>query len=202
MTRDLDVLEELWAGKVERVKTQLVGPWTLAAEIEMQNGHRMITDPGALRDITEALAGAVEGHRRDVEKRIAPAVLQLDEPQLDRIVAGTLTGTTEYEDIPAYPEPYERLAPFEALINAPLLIDAPWQTTPPTYNLDKLAALLDSGARVVLPMMPRRDFLRLFDQLQLDPAECAIDVYAAPGETLTQTAANYRAAREMAEGMG
>ncbi|QYH19861.1 methionine synthase [Corynebacterium aquatimens] len=203
LERDLDILEELWAGKTTQVKTQLVGPWTLAAEIEMANGHRMITDPGALRDITEALVEAVAAHRRSVEKRLAPTVLQLDEPRLADIMRGTLPGTTEFETIPAFPEPEERLAPFEALLNAPLLIDVPWQTAkhPDNQHLDQLARLLDRGSRVAFPAMPRATFLRLFDELQLDPAECALDVYATAGTTLAETATSYRAAREMAEGI-
>ncbi|MCP1387290.1 methionine synthase [Corynebacterium sp. TA-R-1] len=200
LDRDLDILEELWARKVDRVKVQLTGPWTLASEIEMANGHRMITDPGALRDITEALLEAAGAHKSDVGKRIAPAVLQLDEPRLADVMAGSLPGTSKFETIRAYPEPEERLAPFEALINAPVLIDAAWQTAK-NPDKDQLAGLLDRGSRVALPVMPRQEFLRLFDELQLDPAECAIDVYASAGASLNETAANYRAAREMAEGI-
>ena len=62
--RDLDLLEELWAGKLAELKVQLVGPWTLAAQLEMANGHRMITDRGATREIAEALVYAAGEHRR------------------------------------------------------------------------------------------------------------------------------------------
>lgn len=207
MARDLDTLEELWAGKAERVKVQLTGPWTLAAEIEMPNGHRMITDPGALRDITDALGEAVVRHRGEVEKRIAPTVLQLDEPRLADIAAGTLAGVTRYEEIAAVPEPWERLAPFgEFLLHAPLLVDAPWQTADLTTltapaDRDRVARLLDSGARLAVAPVEPAWLWRYFDELQLDPAAVRLDVWAKPGATLLEAAANYRGAREMAEGL-
>ncbi len=204
MARDLDQLEELWHGKVDRVKVQLVGPWTLAAEIEMPNGHRAITDPGALRDITEALLEAVVDHRADVERRFGASVLQLDEPRLADVMSGTLTGTTEFETIPAVPEPWERLSRFgEFLLNATVLLDeSPWSTVDPTHTAkDELAAALDRGVRIAIPPMEPKALWRIFDELQMDPADATIDVYADPGETLLATAAIYRAAREMAEGL-
>ena len=204
MARDLDQLEELWHGKVDLLKVQLVGPWTLAAEIEMPNGHRAITDPGALRDITDALAEAVDAHRADVGRRFGDTVLQLDELRLPEVMSGTLTGATEFEVIPAIPEPWERLSRFgEFLLNAPLLIDGPrWLTVnPQRTDRDRLAAALDRGTRIAIPTMEPKDLWRIFDELQIDPAETAIDVFAQPGANLLQSASNYRAAREMAEAL-
>lgn len=199
MARDLDVLEELWAGKVERVKVQLVGPWTLAAAIEMPNGHRMITDQGAVRDLRDALEGAVGEYRGDVGKRIAPTILQLDEPLLGDVVKGSLAGAAEYERIAAVPEPEEAYAGYgEFLLNAPVLIDATWQTTTLNAEKDALAGLLDRGARLAIPVTPPREVLQLFDELQIDPDTATIDIYADAGETLLETARNFREAREMA----
>lgn len=207
MSRDLDVLEALWAGRTERVKVQVVGPWTLAAEVEMRNGHRMITDAGALRDLTEALVGAVAEHRADVTRRIAPTVLQLDEPRLGDVVAGTIPGTTQYETIRAYPEPVARLALFgDFLLHAPLLIDVPWQTADLTAlttaaQRDQVASLLERGHRLAIAPVEPAWLWRYFDELQLDPAGVQLDVWARPAETLAKAAANYAAAREMADGL-
>lgn len=207
MARDLDALEELWAGKIDRVKVQLVGPFTLAAEIEMPSGHRMITDPGALRDITDALLEACARHRGDVEKRLAPTTLQLDEPSLGAVMAGTLAGATEYETIAAVPEPWERLSRFgDFLLHAPVLIDAPWQTADLTQatapgRRDQVARLLDRGARLAIAPVEPQWLWRYFDELQLDPAGARLDVYARPARTLAEAAANYRAAAEMAAGL-
>lgn len=203
MARDLDVLEELWAGKVDRVKVQLVGPWTLAAAIEMPNGHRMITDAGAFRDLRDALQGAVGEHRGDVDKRIAPSVLQLDEPLLGDIVHGSLSGAAEFERIAAVPEPQEAYSPYgEFLLNAPLLVNAAWQTTTLTAEKDALAAQLDRGARLAIPVTPPREVLQLFDELQIDPATAQIDIFAEAADTLVATAHAFSKARQMAQALG
>lgn len=205
--RDLDLLEELWAYKLTELKVQLVGPWTLAAQLEMANGHRMITDRGATREIAEALVYAAGEHRRDVEKRFGVhTLLQLDEPVLERVRGGTLKGTTDYEEIPAVPE--ERLLaayePFgEHLLNTPQpLYAADWFTVnlAGEFDWDALGAL-DRGARIAVPVMKPRDVFNIFDQLQIDPALTEIDVYAGSGPTLLATAANYRAAAEMADAL-
>ena len=206
--RDLDLLEELWAGKLTELKVQLVGPWTLAAQLEMANGHRMITDRGATREIAEALVYAAGEHRRDVEKRFGVrTLLQLDEPALENVRGGTVKGTTDYEEIPAVPE--ERLLaayePFgEHLLNTPQpLYAADWFTVnlAGEFDWDALAGALDRGARIAVPVMKPRDVFNIFDQLQIDPALTEIDVYAGSGPTLLATAANYRAAAEMADAL-
>ncbi|MDK8794719.1 methionine synthase [Corynebacterium sp. MSK041] len=203
--RDLDLLEELWAGKLTELKVQLVGPWTLAAQLEMANGHRMITDRGATREIAEALVYAAGEHRSDVEKRFGVStLLQLDEPALTRVRGGTLTGTTDYEDIPAVTE--ERLLaayePFgEHLLNTPdPLYAADWFTVnlAGEFEWDALAGALDRGARIAVPVMEPRDVFNIFDQLQIDPALTTIDVYGEAGPTLLDTAAKFSAATEMA----
>ncbi|WP_246874869.1 methionine synthase [Corynebacterium sp. Marseille-P3884] len=204
--RDLDALEELWAGKVTELKVQLVGPWTLAAQLEMGNGHRMITDRGATRDIADALLHGVEEHRGDVEKRFGVrTLLQLDEPMLGRVRCGAVTGATDYEEIPAVPDErvLDVLGRFgEHLLNSPEpLCGADWFTVDLAgdVDLDGLAGARDRGARIAVPVMEPREVFRIFDRLQIDPAETAIDVYAEPGRTLIATAANYRAAADMAE---
>ena len=89
----------------------------------------------------------------------------------------------------------------EHLLHTPQLLDAtPWITADPrTCDKDTLAKLLDQGTRIAIPTMAPRELYRVFDDLQIDPAQTRVDVYAEPAETLVGTAANYRAAREMAE---
>ena len=109
---------------------------------------------------------------------------------------------TDYEAIAAIPEPQETLQRFgEHLLHTPMLIDdTPWQTTDPrTCNRDALARLLDAGARIAIPTMQPRELYRVFDELQIDPAQTQIDVYANPADTLLGSARNYAAAREMHE---
>ena len=207
MARDLDVLEDIWAGQVEEIKVQLVGPWTLAARIEMANGHRMITDPGALRDVTDALSEAIVAHRADVEKRLgATSILQLDEPALPDIMRGRLKGATDFETIRAVPEPQERLSLFDAhLLHTTALVDADWLTvdvaTLDAAGKDRVAALIENGTRLAIAPAEPKTVWRFLDELRIDPAAVGLDVWARPAATLTEAAANYRQAREMSEGL-
>src|SRR3984957_12543387 len=100
LDEDIDALEEAWEiaglrGNGRPVKIQAPGPITLAAELELANGHRAITDLGALHDIAASLAEGVAAHRASVSRRLdTPVVVKLDEPLLPAAVAGRLTGVT------------------------------------------------------------------------------------------------------------
>ncbi|MDF2824946.1 MAG: methionine synthase [Mycobacterium sp.] len=97
---DIDTLEEAWekaglGGGDRVVKVQVPGPITLAAQLELSNGHRAITDSGALRDLTASLAEGIALHRAEVARRLdTHVVVQLDEPTLPAALLGRLTGVT------------------------------------------------------------------------------------------------------------
>lgn len=112
LDRDLDELEEAWGTSLPNLKVQITGPWTLAAGIEMGNGHRVLTDRGALRDLTDALIEGVNQHVRNVAARFhADVTVQIDEPDLPAIAAG-LQGATHFNPVrPVNPKDLsERLA--------------------------------------------------------------------------------------------
>jgi methionine synthase II (cobalamin-independent) len=90
MERDLDVLTELAAGLAGPLKVQAAGPWTLAAEIDLPAGGRLLRDEGAVRDLVASLREGLRGHLTEVAKRVpgASLVLQLDEPSLPAVLAG------------------------------------------------------------------------------------------------------------------
>jgi methionine synthase II (cobalamin-independent) len=100
LDEDIDALEEAWEtaglrGSGRPVKVQAPGPITLAAELELANGHRAITDLGAVHDIAASLAEGVATHRAAVSRRLdTPVLVQFDEPSLPAAVAGQLTGVT------------------------------------------------------------------------------------------------------------
>jgi methionine synthase II (cobalamin-independent) len=100
LDEDVDALEEAWEtaglrGSGRPVKVQAPGPITLAAELELANGHRAITDLGAVHDIAASLAEGVATHRAAVSRRLdTPVVVQFDEPSLPAAVAGQLSGVT------------------------------------------------------------------------------------------------------------
>jgi methionine synthase II (cobalamin-independent) len=110
LAEDIDALEEAWElaglrGSGRPVKVQAPGPITLAAELELSNGHRAITDPGALTDIAASLAEGVAAHRASVSRRLdTPVVVQFDEPSLPAAVAGHLNGVTALGTVAAIDE--------------------------------------------------------------------------------------------------
>lgn len=92
MERDLDQLAEQAEEYAGTIKVQVAGPLTLAAELELPIGGRMLRDPGAVRDLTGSLAEGVRGHVRAIARRVprASVLLQLDEPSLPAVLAGRI----------------------------------------------------------------------------------------------------------------
>ncbi|MEV6756306.1 methionine synthase [Streptomyces sp. NPDC051214] len=95
---DLDALEEFTQGYEGPVKIQAVGPWTLAAALELKNGEAALSDPGACRDLAGSLTEGLRFHLADVRRRIpgAQIVLQLDEPSLIGVLRGHIKTASEY----------------------------------------------------------------------------------------------------------
>lgn len=95
---DLDALEEFTQGYEGPLKVQAVGPWTLAAALELKNGEAALSDQGACRDLAGSLAEGLRAHLADVRRRIpgAQVVLQLDEPSLIGVLRGQIKTASEY----------------------------------------------------------------------------------------------------------
>lgn len=100
LDEDLDALEEAWeraggVGSDRPVKIQAPGPVTLAAALELPGGHRAITDPGAVRDLTASLGEGLARHRAEIARRLGTTVVvQFDEPLLPAALAGRLSGAS------------------------------------------------------------------------------------------------------------
>ena len=92
LSRDLDALEETAVGYDGAFKIQITGPWTLAAWLELPSGHRVVSDHGAVRDLSESLAQGLRDHIADVSRRLPGAriVVQLDEPSLPDVLAARI----------------------------------------------------------------------------------------------------------------
>jgi methionine synthase II (cobalamin-independent) len=90
LEQDLDVVEEHAQGYAGRFKTQVAGPWTLAATVERPRGDRVLADHGARRELAEALAEGLRSHVADLRRRVTGAdlVVQVDEPALPAVLAG------------------------------------------------------------------------------------------------------------------
>jgi len=92
LARDLDALEAAADGFRGALKVQVCGPWTLAANVEVQSGHRVVRDYGATRDLADSLTEGLRVHLADVGSRVPGArlVVQLDEPGLPAVLGGTV----------------------------------------------------------------------------------------------------------------
>ncbi|MFJ9566741.1 methionine synthase [Streptomyces fuscichromogenes] len=95
---DLDALEEFTQDYTGPVKVQAVGPWTLAAALELRNGESALSDPGACRDLAASLAEGLRLHLAEVRRRIPGGrpVLQLDEPSLTAVLRGQVRSASGY----------------------------------------------------------------------------------------------------------
>jgi methionine synthase II (cobalamin-independent) len=106
LERDLDQLTDQAGGYAGALKVQAAGPWTLAANIDLPIGGRLLRDAGAVRDLTDSLAEGLRRHVADLQKRLpgASIVLQLDEPALPAVIAGrvpTESGLSAYRPVDA-----------------------------------------------------------------------------------------------------
>ncbi|WP_330348318.1 methionine synthase [Streptomyces sp. NBC_00582] len=95
---DLDALEEFTQDYAGPLKVQAVGPWTLAAALELRNGEAALSDPGACRDLAASLAEGLRLHLAEVQRRIPGArlVIQLDEPSLTAVLTGRVRTASGY----------------------------------------------------------------------------------------------------------
>ena len=102
--RDLDQLTEQGEGFTGTIKVQAAGPFTLAAEVDLAGGGRLLRDPGAVRDLAASLTEGLRGHVDDVRRRLpgATVLLQVDEPGLPAVLAGrvpTESGLAAYRPV-------------------------------------------------------------------------------------------------------
>ncbi|MGF2944383.1 methionine synthase [Mycobacterium sp. Lab-001] len=184
LDEDSDALEEAWetaglrgGGRV--VKVQAPGPITLAAGLELANGHRAITDPGARRDLAASLAEGVAVHRAALSRRLeTPVVVQFDEPSLPAALAGKLSGVTSLRAVPALDEAVAGalLDTCAATAGADVVLHScapglPWDLlqrssigavsvdadTLGATDLDGIAAFVESGRAVMLGVVPGTD---------------------------------------------
>jgi hypothetical protein len=103
LSRDLDALEDAAVGFDGAFKIQVTGPWTLAAWLELPSGHRVVSDHGAVRDLSESLAQGIADHVADISRRLPGAriVVQLDEPSLPDVLAARIKTPSGFGTVPA-----------------------------------------------------------------------------------------------------
>ena len=104
LSSDLDALEEAAGGYRGPLKVQVCGPWTMAATIELARSQDpALADPAAVADLTASLAEGIGAHVGEVRKRVpgAQVLLQLDEPALPAVLAGSVPTASGLNRLPA-----------------------------------------------------------------------------------------------------
>jgi methionine synthase II (cobalamin-independent) len=93
LAQDLDTWEEQTQAYGGRYKTQIAGPWTLAATVERPRGDKILADHGGRRELAQALAEGVGAHVADLRRRVpgaATLIVQIDEPALPAVQAAAV----------------------------------------------------------------------------------------------------------------
>lgn len=123
LREDLDAFEEFTQGYRGALKVQAVGPWTLAASVELKHGEKALSDPGARRDLAESLVEGLRRHLAEVRGRVpgAQPVLQLDEPSLPAVLAGSVKTASGFQRLRAV----DRQAAEELLRSVIHAVDVP-----------------------------------------------------------------------------
>ncbi|MGH3978971.1 MAG: methionine synthase [Pseudonocardiaceae bacterium] len=179
---DMDALEQAMEAAGARpaaVKVQAAGPWTLAASVELNTGHAVLTDGGAVRDFTGSLAEGLRRHADELSRRLgARVVVQLDEPSLPAVLAGGIPTPSGHGTVPAVPDgdavdllrgmlaelPRPVVVhccapkpPIELLHRAgadAIAVDAAVLAGAPRATIDALGEAWDAGAGVLLGLVP------------------------------------------------
>ncbi|MFC7361404.1 methionine synthase [Nocardioides astragali] len=184
LAQDLDVVEEQAQDYAGAFKTQVTGPWTLAATVEKPRGDKVLSDHGARRELAQALAEGIGTHLADLRRRLRGVdrwVVQVDEPALAAVVAGqvpTASGFGRHRRV----HPPEASAHLEWVVAA--ITDAggeawvhscapqtPWSLVAGTgvagisadldmlgpSDLDTFAEVLESGRTAALGVVPSTD---------------------------------------------
>lgn len=177
LDRDLDQATDQGDGFTGTFKIQAAGPWTLATDIDLPIGGRLLRDPGAVRDLTDSLAEGLRRHVADMQKRLpgATVVLQLDEPSLPGVLAGrvpTESGLSAYAAVDAA-DAATALRTITEAVGVPVIVhccapDVPLQVIRDARaaavaldlslvkDLDPMGEALESGLGLLAGVVPTR----------------------------------------------
>ena len=116
---DLDALAIAALGYAGPLVVPVTGPLTLAARLYLARGDLVLSDVGALHELAESFAAGVGEHLAAVRRAVPGAEVRLlvHEPELERVLAGTVRSFSGYSALRSVPGPVavERLG---ALVDA------------------------------------------------------------------------------------
>jgi hypothetical protein len=104
---DLGALAIAGHGYAGPLAVSVVGPWTLAAELYLARGDRVLSDAGATADLAASLAVGVREHLDEVRRQVpgADLVVQVREPLLGQVNAGVVPSFSGYSRLRAVEGP-------------------------------------------------------------------------------------------------
>ncbi len=108
LSTDINILADLVGAEdapSAELKVQLRGPLSLAAGLHLHNGERALIDYGARREIAASLAAGVGDHLKRVAAAAPGArlVVQIDEPDIAAVLAGTIPTSSGYRTLRSVP---------------------------------------------------------------------------------------------------
>src|SRR5919202_471137 len=178
LQRDLDALYEVAEQYTGPFKVQAAGPWTLAAGLERTRGDRAVADPGARRDLAQSLTEGLAAHVAAVCARVpgAQVVVQLDEPSVPAVLAGTLPTASGWGRLPAVEAPVveQELAAVVGALPGPVVVHCCADRAPLelfraagadavsfdlglVQDLDALGAAVEAGTHLFPGVVPATD---------------------------------------------
>jgi hypothetical protein len=104
LSTDINVLADVIGAEdtpAVDLKVQLRGPLSLAAGLHLHNGERALIDYGARRDIASSLAAGAGSYLQRVAAAAPGAriVVQIDEPEIASVLAGTIPTSSGYRTL-------------------------------------------------------------------------------------------------------
>lgn len=148
--QDLDALAVAAHGYEGPLVVPVLGPFSLAARVDLARGHRVVSDPSAVRDVADSLGAGLDGYLAAVVRAVPGARpwLLLHEPLLAQAVAGVLPTFSGRGQLRAVPGPVvvERLA---AVVGAARAADVAGVTVHVGQGWAVLGAARAAGADAV-----------------------------------------------------
>ncbi|WP_158591123.1 hypothetical protein [Kocuria tytonis] len=211
-----DVLGAESGADTAPVLFSLLGPVSLAATVHVHNGEKLQSDPGARRDLAQSwcagVGDLVASLRRNTDGR--DAVLVVQEPELERVLTGTIPTASGYRTLRSLPQQEVRgtltdaVQACRAAGAATVAVDtgtapARWARdagahaavvrvpTGPTEQWEPLAALHEAGLTLCLDSVPvtGRTPVRSFVDTVVRPwADLGMDPAALLGTVLAPSA--------------
>lgn len=99
-------LQQEMCASAPAVCLRVVDPFSLVTILELKNGHRALTDHGAVVDIfAEYQAGILDFLAQIRAAAEQPVAVQVDSRHLDAVISGRVPGTHQFDQLRALPAP-------------------------------------------------------------------------------------------------